>query len=138
MGCVEVIVLDTHALVWAAVDDRKLGHRSRRLIDRLWASGDVAASAFTFWEVALLQDSRRLELPLPAGQWRSERLAAGLCEIPVDGAICIRAAGLGGLPGDPIDRLIVATALERGAALLTADERLLSWKHPLERHDARR
>jgi PIN domain nuclease of toxin-antitoxin system len=59
-------------------------------------------------------------------------------EIPVDGAIGIRAAGLGSLPSDPIDRLIVATALERGAALLTADERLLSWKHPLERHDARR
>lgn len=35
--------------------------------------------------------------------------------------------------GDPIDRLIVATALERGAALLTADEGLLGWKHTLER-----
>jgi hypothetical protein len=33
--------------------------------------------------------------------------------------------------------LIVATALERGATLLTADERILGWKHTLVRHDAR-
>jgi PIN domain nuclease of toxin-antitoxin system len=71
-------------------------------------------------------------------QWRGERLDAGLEEIPVDRAIAVRAAGLGGLPGDPVDRLIVATALERGAALLTADERLLGWNHSLERQDARR
>jgi PIN domain nuclease of toxin-antitoxin system len=133
-----VIVLDTHALVWADTDVKKLGQRSRSLIDRLWARGEVAVSALTFWEVAVLQHAGRLDLPLPADRWRSELLDGGIAEIQVDGAICIRAAGLGGLPGDPIDRLIVATALERGAAILTADERLLSWKHPLERHDARR
>lgn len=133
-----MIVLDTHALVWAAADDRKLGRRSRRLIERHWVEGAVAASALTFWEVALLQESGRIHLPLPAAQWRAERLESGLHEFAVDGAIAVRAAGLGGLQGDPIDRLIVATALERGAALLTADERLLGWKHGLERHDARR
>jgi PIN domain nuclease of toxin-antitoxin system len=133
-----VILLDTHALVWAAADDRKLGRRSRRLIEKHWAEGEVLACALSFWEVALLHDSGRIELPLPAAQWRAQRLDSGLGEIPVDGAIAIRAAGLGGLPGDPIDRLIVAAALERGATLVTADQRLLGWEHALERHDARR
>jgi PIN domain nuclease of toxin-antitoxin system len=41
------------------------------------------------------------------------------------------------LPYDPADRLIIATALAQGAALMTADERLLGWGHALERHDAR-
>jgi PIN domain nuclease of toxin-antitoxin system len=132
-----VIVLDTHALVWADTDQKKLGRRSRSLIDRQWALGAVAVSALTFWEVALLQHSGRLELPLPVDQWRTEILEGGVEEIPIDGAIAIRAAGLGGLPGDPIDRLIVAAALERGAALLTADDRILGWKHALPRHDAR-
>ncbi|MEW5863448.1 MAG: PIN domain-containing protein [Pseudomonadota bacterium] len=49
----------------------------------------------------------------------------------------MRAVGLGGLPGDPVDRLIVATALRHGAALVTADERPLGWRHPMVRHDAR-
>jgi len=133
-----VIVLDTHVLVWADTDSKRLGRKSRALIERLWAEGGLAVSALSFWEVALLQQCGRLELPCPASRWRAEVLDGGVAEWAVDGAIASRAAGLGGLPGDPVDRLIVATALGRGAALLTADERLLGWKHPLERHDARR
>lgn len=75
-------------------------------------------------------------MPLPPTQWRHKLLEGGLQEILVDGAIAIRAAGLANLPGDPIDRLIVATALERGAILITADAPLLRWKHALKRHDA--
>ncbi|TXF10635.1 type II toxin-antitoxin system VapC family toxin [Pelomicrobium methylotrophicum] len=132
-----MILLDTHALVWADSDVKKLGRRSRGLIERLWSRGEVAVSALSFWEVAVLQAARRLDLPMPAAQWRTELLDGGLKEVPVDGAIALRAAGLGALPGDPIDRLIVATALERGAALMTADEGLLGWEHALKRHDAR-
>jgi PIN domain nuclease of toxin-antitoxin system len=44
----------------------------------------------------------------------------------------------GGSPNDPVDRSIVATALHHDAALVSADERLLGWDHPLVRHDARR
>ncbi len=132
-----MILLDTHVLLWAAVDDRKLGRRSRRLIEKHWPEGQIGACSLSFWEVALLHEANRIHLSVPAGTWRRERLDTGLVEFAVDGAIAVRAAGLGALPGDPIDRLIVATALERGAALLTGDERLLGWKHALARHDAR-
>ena len=132
-----MIVLDTHVLVWAAADDRKLGRKARALINRLWDSGEVAVCAMTFWEIALLQSKGRVRLPTDAGDWRAQRLAAGLVELPVDGAIGIHAVELRGLPDDPADRLIVATALVQRAALMTADDKLLSWPHALERHDAR-
>lgn len=132
-----MIVLDTHALVWADTDVTKLGRRSRMLIEREWSGGDVAASALSFWEAAVLLTRGRIGLPMAPTQWRAEVLAGGMREIPVDGAIAIRAAGLSGLPGDPIDRLIVATALECRATLVTADEGLLHWPHALDRHDAR-
>ena len=48
-----------------------------------------------------------------------------------------RALDLAGLPDDPADRFIVASALVHGAALMTADEKILDWRHALERHDAR-
>jgi len=91
----------------------------------------------SFWEVAILEARTRLELPAKIAEWRAQLLAAGLVEIPVDGNIGLRAIGPGGLPNDPVDRLIVATALHHDAALMTADERLLGWDHSMVRHDAR-
>ena len=132
-----MIVLDTHVLAWADNDERQLGRKTRALIGRLWARGEVAACAISFWEVALLQARGRLELPVTVDEWRGQLLAAGLVEFPVDGNIGIRAVSLGGLPNDPADRLIVATALHHDAALVSADERLLGWNHPMTRHDAR-
>jgi PIN domain nuclease of toxin-antitoxin system len=132
-----VIVLDTHVLAWADFQQGRIGRKAKALLERLWPRGEVAVSALSFWEAALLHERRRIELPAEALEWRAELLAAGLVELPMDGAIGIRAVGLGGLPSDPVDRLIVATALQHRAALVTADERLLGWKHALERHDAR-
>jgi PIN domain nuclease of toxin-antitoxin system len=132
-----VIVLDTHVLAWADNDERKLGRRAKALINGLWVAGRVAVCAMTFWEIALLQSRGRIRLPVGVSEWRERLLAAGLLELPVDGSTAVRSVELGGLPDDPVDRLIIATALARGAALMTADERLLDWSHALERHDAR-
>jgi len=131
-----VIVLDTHVLVWVAADDRKLGRKTRGLIDRRWAAGHVAVAAITFWEVALLVSRGKLELPAPVEEWRTQLLAASLIELPIDGLTGIRAVDLDGLPEDPADRFIATTALNHGAALVTADEKLLRWGHALVRHDA--
>ena len=132
-----MIVLDTHGLAWAANDERKLGRKAKALINRLWDSGKVAVCAITFWEIALLQSKGRIQLPADVESWRTQVLAAGLIEFPVDGAIGIRSVELRGLPDDPADRLIVATALTQRAALMTADDKLLGWDHALERYDAR-
>lgn len=133
-----MIVLDTHVLVWARADERRLGRKARALIEREWASGQVAVCAISFWEAALLQVRGRLELPAAADVWRADLLDDGLVELAVGGEAAVRAVGLGGLPSDPADRLIIAIALQHGAALVTADERLLAWPHPMVRHDARR
>ena len=80
----------------------------------------------------------RLELPHATRNWRADLIAAGLIEFPVDGEIAVLAAELDALHGDLADRFIAATAIVRGATLLTADERLLAWKHRVKRQDARK
>ncbi len=132
-----MIVLDTHVLVWVDQAERKLGKKARALIELKWASGSVAVSAITFWEVGVLANADRLRLPSSLAQWRIDLLRAGLVELPIDGIIASHAAQLNSLHGDPADRLIAATTLAHSAALLTADEKLLAWQHSLERHDAR-
>jgi PIN domain nuclease of toxin-antitoxin system len=53
------------------------------------------------------------------------------------GASCIAAAQLENFLADPADRLIVASAQEIGAMLLTADEKIPAWPGRLDRRDAR-
>lgn len=73
----------------------------------------------------------------PLATWRTDLLALGLMEIPVDGEIGMTAVHLEQLPGDPADRMIMATALLREALLITADRKLLEWPGQLDRHNAR-
>jgi len=133
-----VIVLDTHVLVWLTEGRAELGRRARRQADAALAAGKLAASAITFWEIAMLHEKGRLRLRQPLAAWRSELLDAGLLELAITGDIGIEAAGLPGLHPDPADRLIIATASIKRATLLTADERILSWSGPLYTQDARR
>lgn len=52
-------------------------------------------------------------------------------------AIGIVAGEIGGLRGDPADRMIVATAMALDATLVTADESLLDWEGTVRMVDAR-
>ena len=135
-GAEPVILLDTQALVWLALNDSRLGIQARNVIDTAWGDSEAAVSAISFWELAMLQEKRRLDLFSDVAAWRDMLLRDGLVEIPVDGAIGIRANELADFHADPADRLIVATALGGGHRLVTADRRILDWPGSLERLDA--
>ena len=132
-----MIVLDTHCLLWMDRDDPVLGPAARLLIERSWHEGQVAVSAISFWECALLAQRGRIVLPCAVEVWRADLLGAGVLELPLDGRIALLAATFDDLHRDPADRFIAATALGRDATLLTADEKLLAWQSGLRRHDAR-
>ena len=131
-----MILLDTHAALWLRAGDAKLGSLARNEIQHAWESQEVAMSAMSFWEMAMLRAKGRISFPEDVGRWRLEQLAQGLIEIPVDGDIGIRASTLADFHADPADRIIVATAMS-GHRLVTADERILAWGGTLDRLDAR-
>ena len=131
-----MILLDTQALIWLLFDDRRLGVQARGAIDDAWKAGEAAVSAISFWEMSMLHEKRRLDLLVDVGALRTNLLAEGLLEVPMNGAVGIRAAGLSALPRDPADRIVVATALE-GYRLVTADRGILEWSGALDRMDAR-
>ena len=137
MGSAQVILLDTHVAVWTVFDNNALGKRCRRIVRRASERHELAISAISFWEMALLIGKRRLRLVDSAKETRRLILSAGTTELPLIGEIAILAGELEGLHGDPADRLIAATAITHDATLLTADDRLLSWRHTLRRQDAK-
>lgn len=133
-----MILLDTHVLVWMNQDDAALGKAARRLVQKAWDTQALAVSAISFWECEMLHVAKRVRLLQSPTAWRAQLLSAGLIEFPVDGEIAMLSVHLDLMLKDPADRFIAATAIAKGAALLTADTRLLKWKHALQRHDAAR
>ncbi|MCW5734623.1 MAG: PIN domain-containing protein [Enhydrobacter sp.] len=91
-----------------------------------------------FYELGRLLLRGRVTGPPTVRDRRQRLLALGVREIPVSSEIAMSAAQLSNLHLDPIDRIIVATALVEDAVLLTADGGILEWPDPLMRQDARR
>jgi PIN domain nuclease of toxin-antitoxin system len=131
-----VILLDTHAAIWLANEDRMLGMQSRDIILTAREENQLSISAISFWEIALLVSKDRLELHRDPFQLRNELLGSGVTELPLSGDIAMLAVRLENLHGDPADRFIIATAITHDATLLTADQRLLGWRHRLLRQNA--
>jgi PIN domain nuclease of toxin-antitoxin system len=132
-----MILLDTHVLLWTQFAEKSLGKKTKQLIERKWHLSEVAVSSITFWEVGQLLERGKIALTVGPREWRKTLLNAGLTELPLTGEIAMRSNELLSLHGDPADRFIAATAIEHHAELITADERLLDWRHGLQRHDAR-
>src|ERR671918_3164509 len=114
----------------------RMGSSARHLADAVIVTGDLAISAISLWEIALLVRKERLRLEQSLGVWRRDLLGRGVIELPLGGATCIAAAQLEYFHADPADRMIVATVQELGATLLTADEKILAWPGRLDRRDA--
>lgn len=126
MGRQPVILLDTHALVWWATEDPALSTRAKLAIRSAGNDGSLVASTISVFEIATAVRKGRLALGVPLDRW----LAAlgALPELrfePVSVDVAYLAGGLENeIPGDPADRMIVATARALGATLITADDRL--------------
>lgn len=131
-----MILLDTHAAIWLTTEDDALGRESRALALRARDDDELAISAISFWEIALLVSKGRLRLLDSAAEQREIILGTGILEIPVTGEMSILAVELKNLHGDPADRIIAATAIACDAVLMTADEKLLAWRHALPRQNA--
>lgn len=135
-----MIVLDTHALVWAVNGDARLGKNTRELISETGRTTRVAISAITPWEIALLVEKGRLGLANETQAWIEAALALpGIFLAPIEPAIAIDSVRLPGeFHADPADRIIISTARYHNAPLITADRAILSYaaSGPVEALDA--
>ena len=107
-------LIDSHVLVWAVLQDRRLSPRAR---DILVGPSPVFLSSATLWELSLKESRGKLFLPgLDDILVRNKVL-----ELPVRWRDARFAAGLPNHHADPFDRLIVAQAILDELVLVTAD-----------------
>jgi PIN domain nuclease of toxin-antitoxin system len=131
LGGNQVIVLDTHALLWWVNDPATLSESAKVATDAAVASRSVHVSCISSWEIALLVERGRLRLALDVRDWlcRCEALPF-LTFVAVSNAIAVESVRLPDFPhADPADRIIAATALSLGAVLVTKDDKLRNYPH---------
>jgi PIN domain nuclease of toxin-antitoxin system len=117
-----VIVLDTHALLWWALDPDQLSPRAAELCAQMERDGGFA-SAISIWELGIKVKTEKLDLGMPVSEFvRRLQVGAVVELIPVDATIWLRTVQLPWDHRDPADRVIVATALEKGLPVLSKDE----------------
>ena len=125
-----LVLLDTHVWIWTVEGDlRRVGRRTRALLSRAQTEDAIRISPATVFEVTAHHTAGRLRLARSPEQWMHDalavagvRLAALSAEVALDAGSIPRTA----LP-DPLDRLIVATARQLDATLLTRDAGILAY-----------
>ncbi len=122
------LLLDTHVLIWDLEGSPKIGKHVRGAIEAAMMSDAVLVSAITPWEIALLVSKGRVQLGCDVMDWLSTALGKpGVHLAPLEPEIAVASTRLPfEMHPDPADRVIVATARQLGATLVTADGALLA------------
>ena len=117
-----MILVDTHVVVWLALDPSSLSKTARAAIDEARKNeGGLAISDITLLELTALVTKGRVRLDISLESFLQE-VEARFVVLPMTARACARATQLpAGYPKDPADRILAATALVEGLSLLTAD-----------------
>ena len=132
-----MILLDTNVVIWLITRNALLGPLARATVREAVQANNAAVSMISFWELAMLRSKDRIPPEVDPARVHATFQAERVEFLPLTPEICIRAGFLEGLPGDPADRLIVATAME-GHRLVTRDRKILNWSGPLQTIPANR
>ncbi|MDZ4695964.1 MAG: type II toxin-antitoxin system VapC family toxin [Deltaproteobacteria bacterium] len=121
-----MIVLDTHVLLWWALDPNQLSAVAAKQLEEMERVGGFVSS-ISFWELAIKVKRGKLTLPISMDEFVSRVARTGaVTVVPVDVKIWLASADLKWDHADPADRVIVSTALDCGVPLLTKDNEIRS------------
>jgi PIN domain nuclease of toxin-antitoxin system len=117
-----VIVLDTHALLWWALDPEQLSEHAAQTCAEMERAGGFASS-ISIWELGTKIKRGKLELGITIDELVRRLERSAVVElVPVDTSIWLRSLALAWEHRDPADRVIVATALAKSVPLMTKDD----------------
>ena len=125
------VLLDTHILLWALAEPRRLDRETRATIES--SDTEVLFSAASIWEIAIKSGLGRSDFAFDAEEIAQAALDTGFTEIAVRAKAAALVARLPLLHRDPFDRVLVAQAIVEPATLYTADQQLVPYSD-LVRH----
>lgn len=124
-------VLDTHVWIWWNMHPQKLSAPVRSLLSNPDRYEELLLSAISPWEFSKLLEKERIGISCNPEEWIAEALdMPKLRLVPLTPTIACRSTSLPHhFNGDPADQIIVATAREENATILTKDQIIWKYRH---------
>jgi PIN domain nuclease of toxin-antitoxin system len=123
------LLLDTHLLLWAAGQPKKLSKSARALIEG--SENELFFSAASLWEIVIKRALGREDFKVDARLLRRGLLDNGYSELPIGSEHVVAIENLPPHHKDPFDRLLIAQAQVEGITLLTFDPVVSKYPGPI-------
>lgn len=125
MGQSLLILVDTHIVVWLALEPQKLSSKAKAAIAEARGNEQgLAISDISLWELTAIVAKNRIQLDISLESFLEE-VESRFIILPITSRICARAAALPArYPKDPADRIIGSAALVHGVPLVTGDREI--------------
>jgi PIN domain nuclease of toxin-antitoxin system len=124
-------VLDTHTWIWWNMHPKKLSPKIRTLLSTPRRYEELLLSAISPWEFCKLLEKGRLGISCSPEEWISEALVMPkLRLVPLHPLIAYHSTTLPQpFHDDQGDQIIVATARDENATILTKDKLIQQYSH---------
>ncbi len=119
-----MILLDTCAIIWIALEPGKLTPKAKKAIKRY--ENELIICDISIWEISMLINKKRLivddtasgfiNLLIQSQNYQVQQITPEIAELSVNFGAEIN--------NDPADRLISATSILRNTPIITADQNL--------------
>lgn len=118
------ILIDTHYVLWAAINSKRMEAWARKLIADL--ENEVLVSAASVYEISLKVRCGKLPEAVPFESDLIPNIESGLgfTLLPLEPESMMRAARFKNPHADPFDRMIAAQAIQNNLPVLSTDPKL--------------
>lgn len=126
MGRNAVILLDTCAIIWDALEPAKITDKAKDAIDKADEHNALIISDISIWEIAILIKRSRIEVATTPANFVNLFLESrNISVVSISPEIAEFSINFGPeISNDPADRIIAATSIIYNAQLVTADSNL--------------
>ncbi|MCL1920526.1 MAG: type II toxin-antitoxin system VapC family toxin [Kiritimatiellaeota bacterium] len=121
-------LLDTHVVLWVAENSSLLSDKARKAVLNVNAKKYVSIASA--WEVAIKIGTQKLHVDGGLPEFFKMIDGNGFFTLPVEREYLLRLPTLPDYHKDPFDRLLLATAIAEGMALVTSDENIRKYGVP--------
>jgi PIN domain nuclease of toxin-antitoxin system len=125
------LLLDTHLLLWAAGEPKRLPKGVSTLLED--RDNELLFSAASLWEVVIKSGLGRKDFRVQARLLRRGLLDNGYSELPILSDHVVAIESLPPIHKDPFDRVLVAQATVEGITLLTNDPVVAQYPGPIRK-----